>query len=564
MQKNNTLSLIVVIGTLVVVGCVAFFLFYRNLFVARGLNPPVLRAQRTNSLTPTQIDRYSVFELTRTYDEAGFTNPWEQASLGAVFTAPSGKKISIDGFYYATDTWKIRFAPTEVGVWQWSLRFTSTNATTAKTESGTFTTVTGAQPGFLRISTENRSRFVYDNGSLFNGIGLGECMNDVDANGDPFNQMAVDGGVRPEGQEAMPSDARYPGLDGYFSLYGPRGAGFNLYRWSVDNCAFKLWETISPAGNVYLAREGKWGDDLVQTLQQKKIRVWMTIFGFDPPFPDTAGTNPAQQNAIKRYIRYVVARYGASVDVWELMNEATVREPWYIFAATYLRSIDPYQHPITTSWEKPELSVIDITAPHWYQFESEFESDKITASRIQASLGHGQRKPVVYGEQGNSVQNWDQRSAVRMRLRSWSAFFNEGILIFWNTSGFKNYRSPVAANIYIGPDERGFVKVLQDFTAGVSPLVRVAPVQVSQTSTVRGYALSSPTSFMAYLTNFRDHTNPTSDVSISFNSPVRGTAVWVDPSTGGVIGSATVPVTVGANTLQVPAFVTDIALKLAK
>ena len=37
----------------------------------------------------------------------------------------------------------------------------------------------------------------------------------------------------------------------------------------------------------------------------------------------------------------------------------------------YLKSIDPYHKPITTSWERPELEGIDINAPHWYGSEDE-------------------------------------------------------------------------------------------------------------------------------------------------------------------------------------------------
>lgn len=572
-KNQNSISWVVFVISILVAGMIAFFVFYKGFFASFvGRTKPSLNVSTTNNAvvpsakpsTPSTIGLFSVFELTRIFVAAGLTNPWEQASFSGVFTAPSGKKFSIDGFFYTTNTWKLRFAPNEVGQWQWSTRLTSEETTGAKTESGSFTVTPASSPGFLRINKDNPSRFVFDNGKLFNGIGLGECMNDVDADGDPFNQMAVDGGMRPEGQEAMPNDAQFPGLEGYFSLYGPAGAGFNLYRWSVDNCAFKLWDTISPAGNTYLTREGKWGDDLVQTLQKNNIRVWMTIFGFNPPFPETAGTSTAQQEAIKRYIRYVVARYGAYVDVWELMNEAVAKDPWYTFAGTYLRSIDPYRHPITTSWEKPELSVIDITAPHWYQLESEFESDKVTVLRIQGARTHDMKKPVVFGEQGNSVQNWDSRSGVRLRLRSWSAFFNEGILIFWNTSGFKNYRSPVAANVYIGPEEREYVRALQTFTANADPLLRLTTIQTSQTSSVRGYALTSPTSFLGYLTNFKDHVSPTSGVTVSFVSPVNGVVTWIDPSTGQAVGGAPTPVSVGTTTLQVPDFVTDIALRLAK
>ena len=79
---------------------------------------------------------------------------------------------------------------------------------------------------------------------------------------------------------------------------------------------------------------------------------------------------------------------------------------------------------------------------------------------------------MIVGEQGNGANsagtatcNWDGTSAVRMRVRSWSSFFNEGSLIFWQTGYSKAYCTN-PANIYLGPEERGYLKVLGDFTSG--------------------------------------------------------------------------------------------------
>ena len=81
---------------------------------------------------------------------------------------------------------------------------------------------------------------------------------------------------------------------------------------------------------------------------------------------------------------------------------------------------------------------------------------------------------MVFSEQGNSVSDWDDRSALRMRLRSWTAFFQEGIIIFWNVSDTKDYRKSYgSANIYLGEEERSFIKVLQDFTTEVDADVKI-------------------------------------------------------------------------------------------
>ena len=142
-------------------------------------------------------------------------------------------------------------------------------------------------------------------------------------------------------------DATHGTVDVGTYLGAYQAAGVNLFRWSVDNCAFNLYQRIAPQGNVYMEREGNWGDRLVRELRSHGFRVYMSIFGFNPPFATDA--SPEQINAVERYVKYVVDRYGAYVDFWELMNEAQVSTAWYTQIATYLRSVDPYHHPIATS-----------------------------------------------------------------------------------------------------------------------------------------------------------------------------------------------------------------------
>jgi hypothetical protein len=160
--------------------------------------------------------------------------------------------------------------------------------------------------------------------------------------------FGLDGGPRP----THTGGGTTTSLGNYLTAY--QQAGFNLFRWSVDNCSFKLWNVISPSGNRYLETEGKWGDQLLTSLRQHSFRVHLGVFGFAPAFPnDPADTE--KMNAVKRYIKYVVDRYGAYVDFWELMNEATVDDQWYQTVATYLRSVDPYAHAITTSFPRPDI-----------------------------------------------------------------------------------------------------------------------------------------------------------------------------------------------------------------
>jgi hypothetical protein len=495
------------------------------------------------------VGRYAVYELSFDYPSAGYANPWDHPPLTVTFTAPSGAHLAVGGFYVPPDRWKVRFAPAQLGRYAWHAAFTA--ATGTRTDRGAFTVVESGAPGFVRRYPPNPFRWVFDDGTPYYPLGLQDCTDDRDHSGDPFDDFGFDGGFRPHNFHL----GSKTDMDTYLDAYA--AAGFNLWRWTVDNCSFRLWERIAPEGNLYLPQELEWGDQLVTTLRAKGFRIYANVFGFAPPFPNATAESP-EMEAVQRYVRYFVNRYAAYVDFWELMNEATASDEWYATVAETVRAYDPYDHPIATSWERPDLAAIDLTSPHWYQTEDELESDRVTAERIRALRGHG--KPIVFGEHGNAGVNWDERSATRMRLRTWTAFFEQATLIFWNSSFGKDYHAG-AANIYLGPEERGYARALQDFTAGFDPAAVPVPGVTSAPDRVRAYGLRSANAYAVYLVNFTDHTNPTGGVSLMADVPVAGTAIWYDPATGNMV--ATVPVTAGRHTLPVPDFVTDLALKIS-
>ncbi len=174
-------------------------------------------------------------------------------------------------------------------------------------------------------------------------------------------------------------------------------------------------------------------------------------------------------------------------------------------------------------------------------------------------------KVVVFGEQGNwgsehaPAGPWDPRSSTRMRIRSWVALMKEVTLVFWNQSCCPLVRMNGAANLYIGPEERGFMAVLRAFaetlTAGAEGL---AGIEAS--GGLRGYGLSDGDAAWVYVVNGVSHTAPTSGGTVTLNVPTAGTATFVSTTTGGSLG--TLAVAAGRVTLALPTFTTDIAVRV--
>ncbi|MHC4228136.1 MAG: hypothetical protein ACYSW0_11980, partial [Planctomycetota bacterium] len=512
------------------------------------------------------------------------------------FTSPSNKPVKVGGFHYGSSTpatittkmiktekgerkqvlynydkrdlWKARFAPSEVGQWKYSFVFKNSDGHQASGE-GAFACVTGRRPnpGFIRRHPTNPFRFVFDDGSAYFPIGLQDCWGDNSATGSALDQCSMEGPFRTDRRDAPelpagPMFVRGPSCnpqnaDVYFRHFSQ--CGFNMYRFSQENCSYSLNRDL----DEYLVQEGIMTDELLQRGRAYGFGIFYGIFGFQKCF-NNEPDDEEKMSKVRRFIKYNVDRWGAYVDFWEFLNEQKADDRWYEIMIAYLKSLDPYRHPVTTSWERPDLAGIEINAPHWYQNENELESDKVTASRAENWKRYNM--PVVVGEQGNRVDRrkphppgvggvWDEGSALRMRIRNWTAFFNEIIFIFWNTS---YARDGHYMNIWLGPKEREYVRAMQDFAYRLDKDVRMVPVKVSRSDAVRAYGLASRTRAGVYLHHFSDHKEAVRNVTVTLDVPENAKAYWYSPENAEIL--KIVGVSAGTHTLEVPEFTVDLAL----
>ncbi len=529
----------------------------------------VVETQNTDA-----VPRYGILELSFKHNGV-YANSFFDVHLQTIFTSPDGVQHPVKGFFYGGDLWKTRFRPDQPGIWSYSYTFSSKNGF-QKRGGGVFRSISSSEDGPVRSSPQNQYRWVFASGKPYFPVGLEECV------------YLRDGQL--PGTQIDGEDRNHPGRgiswDDYFSLY--RQSGFNLFRFSQKNCSYSLLEDL----DHYRVTESMLTDRLLSSAREHGFRVMFGFFGIHGNWPSDNRTvrvfertmnqvlgrhveaisHPEDQEVVRkeeRFIEYCIARWGVYVDFWELLNERQASDKWTTTMAEYTRSTDPDHKPISTSWEKPELPAIDINAPHWYETEEELSSDV----RVQEQAAKWKRagKPVVVGEQGNAGMNWDPGSAVRMRIRSWTALFQEISLIFWNTSWSKEgmfggrYTPGEGANIYLGPEERKYIQVLQAFASKLDVNIRMMPVAITSPSLVHSYGLFSKDVGAVYLQHAASRTIPGQEVSLSFDfstmSHGRFTGEWIDPATGVVLSRVTIlPRQV---TLPVPSFKVDIALLVA-
>lgn len=497
-----------------------------------------------------RVSVHGIFELTFTQpvDYGGQRN-FDDIVIRAEFMGPDGSMgLKVGGFYYATNPgpvslWKVRFAPPIAGVWTYNYTFTHVPTGDEARGTGSFEAqADGRAAGFLRFNPTRPFRWQLDDGRPFVPIGFNDCisMNDI---------MQIDGGDR---FGAFGGAAR---TDDY--LEGYAAAGFNMFRFSQDNCSPRLIKNSLASYDPESARFFDW---LMQRLHVNGFHVFYGVFGnliSGPDFPPSA--------EVLRFIDYSINRWGAYVDVWELLNERSASAKWYEAVTRHIRETDLYQHPITTSSERPELDGIDINAPHWYLNDSELETDLIT-DRV-ADEWKRFDKPVIVGEQGNSTPqgeeygNWLPNSAVRMRLRTWTALFREMSILFWNNSWATNGSRGNFANLYIGREERRYVRMLQWYSDLVIRPETTIPdppiVGGFNENLIRAYGLASADGTAAYFHHYTDHEKAVRAQAVRIDIPRSGVGYWIDPATGANLG--VVAVSAGRNDLIMPDFKIDLA-----
>ena len=581
---------------------------------AAGLEVRV--TQNTRQMMP-----YQVIELTFQH-QGRYHNPTWDVTIDVTFTSPRGTKREVGGFFYGSsqpqkpvvrerkdakgrqqttatwpcdpaDLWKARYAPSELGQWSFHYVFRNKQEETA-TGEGTFRVVKGRvhQKGWVRINPANPYRFILEDGSPYFPVGFQDGVFDANHNGSAMDACAMEGPFRPDPEGTRPKPppgplfARGPSMnpqngDVHFGRHAR--AGFNLWRFSPHN--FSL--------DVFSLDDVKWEearmvDEMLLLTRKYDIRNFYGIFGFMRVLNDEP-QNAEGMAKVKRLVKYSVDRWGAYVDFWELLNEQKASDGWYQIVIPYLKSIDPYHKPIATSWERPELEGIDISAPHWYGREDELSSHSVTASSAQSHKKWG--KPVVYGEQGNGGGRpelipqgiggvWDPGSARRMRVRLWTAMFSETSLVFWETSYAKDGHS---MNIWIGPEERQYVHALQDFAHRLDPAVRMVKVSAEgpQAKQIHAYGLRSEKRAAVYLHHVAcaqcaklaapgqharhswDHDRgAVKGLQVTLDVPRAAKGYWYSPVDANIIARVDAPA--GRRTFTAPPFSVDLALLITE
>jgi len=434
------------------------------------------------------VGRYELFEISLTTDET-LANPFLDAKISAVFTSPEGRKVTVPGFYFGENKWMVRFAPDQLGKWTYTAKLAGKAKTV--TASGTLQCVPSERHGFLRISKINPYRLQYDDGTPFYPIGVHMCG---------MLQVGFDGPPASPGVEWRSVD-----LDTWCKAFAG-AVNLNRLQLGLGNtagCAKPILKAINDGVlefDLDLAAQvdeayrihHEYGLSQILVLYQD-MSLWgnpKTVFGRGRDTKHYKNLKAENLPLQEQYIRYIVARYGAFVDIWEIFNEDSYAPDDYLaHLAKVIRDADPYDHIITTNYERPLAPWCEMVTPHEYMGMPAKDVDAHLGKEFARFKSFG--KPVLYTEFGNQGQlsNYDP---IKWRIATWTAFMNECGILFWNMSGKKvSGLSRGNANAYLGPESRQYFRVLREFTKDLPIDMRPVAAGYTEQTDIRTYGLSN-------------------------------------------------------------------------
>ena len=409
------------------------------------------------STNADEVGLYEKFEVTFCLARA-YSNPFDPQVVQVLgyFTAPSGRTVSVPGFFYQDyqrqkrqggdyliptggRKWKIRFAPTELGRYDFWVEVRDDRVTRTRIRS--FSVVPSQDPGFVRVSQADWHYFEFANGDFYYPIG-----HNMHA---PYDRMY--GGFR------HTSLSPAAGLENYERVF-PKMAANSENFVEVWMAAWWLALEWNPKHNFFhgLGRynlQNAWKLDYLFDLAQQHgmyihlvvqnhgtLSLWCDTEWADNPYNAALGgflSSPeeffASQKAIECFQKkmdYIMARWGYSTRLFgiELVSEldltgenwsfvnSRVKIAWHDKVANHVKQIDPNNHLVTTHYssgyyrEDPALvgqPYIDYTVTDGYRADRAQHKDIVQVVNDTWQFNAQFKKPTFITEYGgrNAVES---------------------------------------------------------------------------------------------------------------------------------------------------------------
>ncbi len=355
-----------------------------------------------------------------------YADPFNDLEMDVLFSAPDGTEQRVPAFWAGDREWRVRFAPSQTGVYRWRTICSDAGDSSLHGIEGTLTVepYDGSNPllrrGALQVSVDRRF-LQHRDGTPFLWLGdtwwMGLCrrLSFYD-----FQTLTAD-----RVQKGFSVIQIVAGLYPDMGAFDERGANEAGFPWQAD------WARINP-----------------RYFDMADLRIhWLVKTGLVPCILGCWGyyIHWLGVEQMKRHWRYIVARWGAYPVVWCLAGEILMpfyddhsrprewheqyqretRTMWEE-VGRYVHTIDPYDHPVTAH---PSVSARDSLSDDVLDFDmlqtghGDRTSLPNTINQVVRSTSRQPTMPVVEGEVCYEGIGEASRQEVQ-RLMFWACWLN--------------------------------------------------------------------------------------------------------------------------------------------
>ncbi|MDQ0614011.1 hypothetical protein QF046_001652 [Microbacterium sp. W4I4] len=268
------------------------------------------------------VQKWQVAEITL-HSSVDYESPFTEVDVTATFTSPRGETITRPAFWDGGDVWKVRFAPDDVGGWQYTTE-TSDRSNAGLTQTG------------VVIGTPYRGNLdVYKHGFLK----VSESGRDLAfADGKPF--FYLDDTHRFLSQEQW-AGSDVPGVDSQFKAIIDKRVeqGYTAIQSEPDGHRLSLCNASCTVPDLTLLKDY---DKKVEYIASKGLVHNMGLGAYHH-------TAELTEQGAERLARLFVARYGAYPVTWFTAQEVDLApvdlQSVWMAAAEEIDRADDYNHP---------------------------------------------------------------------------------------------------------------------------------------------------------------------------------------------------------------------------
>ncbi len=395
--------------------------------------------------------------------------------ISADFWDEYGNSFTVPGFFYEpfdfektgelighskeNGNWRIRVMFKTAGIWHGKITVNQNGKLLDSADFSVSVEVGKSDKGFIGVEPTVKRNFIFENGELYIPIGQNLCWH--------------------KPVSAKEKQARY--INRIINTGSDYGMNF-IRLWTMYwGLAIK---TQNCAPNDFSAGQSNAAqlDRIVENMEEKGVYASLVFFThgdfstgadnhwFECPYnavnphgylenPEEFWRNERARKDAKSYIRYLIARYGYSTSImtWELFNEADnvdkrdfeATEEWHIYMSDYVRSIDPYNHLISTSACYADGKIarhecLDFTYIHCYNYPTiDWALD------FQRRDWKNQKRPSIFGEIGfMDLKPHIKPSLIAPHMSNWAGIMGgsaaTGMTWYWEqfdeADGYSIYR----------------------------------------------------------------------------------------------------------------------------